>query len=112
MAKIHGITITLYERTQTGVDGAHRPIYKETPVKVDNVIVYPTSSDDIVNETELEGKKATYTLCIPKGDTHTWEDSVVEFLGHKYKVFGFSQQYIDDLVPLAWNKKVLVERYG
>ena len=112
MVKIHGITITLYERKQTGVDGAHRPIYKETPVQIDNVIVYPTSSDDIVNEIELEGKKAVYTLCIPKGDTHNWEDATVEFFGHKYKAFGFSQQFIDDLVPLSWNKKVLVDRYG
>lgn len=112
MAKITGITITLYERTQTGVDGAHRPIYSEKPVKVDNVIVYPTSSDDIVTETDLEGKKAVYTLCIPKGDTHNWEDSVVEFFGHKFKTFGFPQEFQEELVPLAWNKKVLVDRYG
>jgi hypothetical protein len=112
MAKIKGITITLYERKQTGVDGAHRPIYEEIPVKVDNVIVYPTTSDDIVSTTELEGKKAVYTLCIPKGDTHVWEDSVVEFFGNKYKSFGFTQQYEEELLPLSWNKKVLVERYG
>ena len=112
MAKIKGITITLYERKQTGVDGAHRPIYEEIPVKVDNVIVYPTTSDDIVSTTELEGKKAVYTLCIPKGDTHVWEDSVVEFFGNKYKSFGFTQQYEEELLPLSWNKKVLVKRYG
>ena len=112
MAKIKGITITLYERRQTGVDGAHRPIYEEIPVKVDNVIVYPTTTDDIVSTTELEGKKAVYTLCIPKGDTHVWEDSVVEFFGAKYKSFGFTQQYEEELLPLSWNKKVLVERYG
>lgn len=112
MAKIKGITITLYERRQTGVDGAHRPIYEETPVKVDNVLVYPTSTDDIVSTTELEGKKAVYTLCVPKGDTHVWEDSVIEFFGAKYKSFGFTQQYEDELLPLSWNKKVLVERYG
>jgi hypothetical protein len=111
MAKIKGITITLYERRQTGVDGAYRPIYEETPVKVDNVLVYPTSTDDIVSTTELEGKKAVYTLCIPKGDTHVWEDSVIEFFGAKYKSFGFTQQYEDELLPLSWNKKVLVERY-
>lgn len=112
MAKIKGITITLYERRQTGVDGAHRPIYEEIPVKVDNVLVYPTSTDDIVSTTELEGKKAVYTLCVPKGDTHVWEDSVIEFFGAKYKSFGFTQQYEDELLPLSWNKKVLVERYG
>lgn len=112
MGKITGITVTLYERKQTGVDGAHRPIYKETPVSVDNVLVYPTTSDDIVSTTDLEGKKAVYTLCIPKGDTHHWEDSTIEFWGNKYKSFGFIQEYIDELVPLSWNKKVLVDRYG
>ena len=41
MGLIKGITIKLYEKTQTGTDGFNRPIYKETPVDIENVLVEP-----------------------------------------------------------------------
>lgn len=51
-------------------------------------------------------------LGIPKGDLHHWEDSTVEFFGQKYKTFGFTIEGIEANIPLAWHKKVRVERYG
>ena len=36
----------------------------------------------------------------------------VEFFGQKWRTYGGVQQYIEELVPLDWNKKVKVERYG
>ena len=53
-----------------------------------------------------------YELCIPKGDAHSWDDVTVEFFGQKWRTYGGVQQYIEELVPLDWNKKVKVERYG
>lgn len=111
MGRIKGITVRLYEKTQTGVDGFNRPIYKETPVDVDNVLVAPTSSTDIINTTDLTGKTAVYTLAIPKGDSHNWMDAKVEFFGEMWQTFGFPIMGIDALVPLEWNMKVMVERY-
>ena len=87
------------------------PIYKESTAGVDNVLVAPTSSDDVVNQLSLTGRKAVYTLAIPKGDTNVWENQVVEFFGERWRVFGIPTQGIDDLIPLSWNKKVMVERY-
>lgn len=49
-----------------------------------------------------------YTLSIPKGDTHNWEDSVIEFWGKKWKSFGTVIKYQEELVPLEWNGKVKV----
>ena len=46
-----------------------------------------------------------------KGDTHDWAGCRVDFFGQSFRVFGPSQQYIESLVPLDWNKKVKVERY-
>lgn len=109
---LRGITVTLYEQTQTGVDGFGMPIFTETPVEVDNVLVTPTSSDDMVDELSLYGKKSIYTLAIPKGDTHQWEDKKVSFFGETFKAFSFVTQGIEELIPLDWNKKVKVERYG
>lgn len=111
MAKIKGITITLYEKTETGVDSFGAPIYEETPVTIDNVIVVPTSGTDVVDATALYGKKAVYTLGIPKGDAHEWKDAKVEFFGETFRVFGAITQGIEDLIPLDWNKKAYCEAY-
>lgn len=108
---IKGITVTLISRTQDGTDPMGAPIYKELTESVDNVLVAPTSSDDVVNQLSLTGRKAVYTLAIPKGDTNVWENQIVEFFDQRWRVFGIPTQGIDDLIPLDWNKKVMVERY-
>lgn len=109
---IRGITILLYEKRQTGTDAFHAPIYEETPVEVPNVLVGEPSAEDIVNEMQLYGKRIAYTLAIPKGDTHDWNDVTVEFLGQKWRTYGGVTQGIEAMIPLSWNKKVKVERYG
>lgn len=112
MPWIKGIPVTLYEKTQTGEDAFHDPVYTETPVTVENVLITPVDNAAVVTELQLTGRRLAYELCIPKGDTHRWEGSTVEFFGQKWRVFGGVSQYIEDLVPLAWNRKVQVERYG
>ncbi|OUQ41417.1 hypothetical protein B5E65_12340 [Gemmiger sp. An120] len=109
---IRGITILLYEKRQTGTDAFHAPIYEETPIEVPNVLVGEPSAEDIVNEMQLYGKRIAYTLAIPKGDTHDWNDATVEFFGQKWRTYGGVTQGIEAMIPLSWNKKVKVERYG
>lgn len=112
MAKIKGITVTLISKVETGKDPLGAPIYEDVEIEVENVLVSPTSTDDIVNQLTLTGKKAVYTLAIPKGDTNTWEGQEVRFFGKRWRVFGTELQGIESLIPLDWNKKVMVERYG
>ena len=109
---IHGITVRLYEKKQTGTDAFGAPVYEETPVDVQNVLVGEPTADDIVNDLQLYGKRIAYTLGIPKGDTHDWDNVAVEFFGQKFCTYGGVTQGIENLIPLAWNKKVKVERYG
>ncbi|SON72865.1 hypothetical protein [Latilactobacillus sakei] len=111
MRKIQGITITLIDQVEMVRDPLGNPIVEDKPVKVDNVLVAPASADDITNQLNLTGRKAIYTLAIPKGDTHDWENKPVEFFGQRWKVFGIPLEGIDELIPLDWNKKVMVERY-
>lgn len=108
---IKGITVLLQVTTQTGADDFGAPVYSETTEAVKNVLVAPVSTSDVVSELQLSGKRAEYELCIPKGDTHTWENRVVEFFGRKWRTIGLPQEYIENMLPLAWNKKVKVERY-
>lgn len=108
---IKGITVKLINRVEVGKDPIGEPIYEEVPIEVENVLVSPTSSDDIVNNFELYGKKAVYTLAIPKGDTNNWTDAKVEFFGETWRTFGLPLEGIEEMIPLDWNKKVQVERY-
>lgn len=109
--RLHGITITLYDKVQSGVDAFNVPIYTETAVSIDNVLVGQPTAQEVLDTLNLTGKKAVYTLGIPKGDAHTWTDRKVEFFGQTFRTFGMPIQGIEDLVPLEWNQKVMVEIY-
>ena len=111
MAKLKGITIILVEKTEEGRDPFGHPIVEDKEIEIENVLIQPTASDDIVNQMNLTGKKAVYTLAIPKGDTHDWEDKEVKFFGKRWRTFGIPLEGIEQLIPLDWNKKVMVERY-
>lgn len=108
---IKGIPVKLSVKKQTAVDGFNRPIYETSQEVVENVLVGEPSAEDVVNEINLSGKCIAYVLAIPKGDTHVWEDTEVEFWGMTFKTVGIPTQGIDDNIPLKWNKKVKVERY-
>ena len=113
---IKGITIQLVNKVDTGnVDELNHAIYFEQYITVNNVLVAPSSGPEIIDSVNLYGKKALYTLGIPKGDTNTWEDMEVilpaPFAG-RYRVIGYPTAGIDAMIPLQWNKKVYIERYG
>ena len=107
---ITGITITLMSKEQTGTDPLGMPVYSTTPVTIDNVLVAPASATDIIDSTDLEGGKVIYTLALPKGDTHDFNDVEVQFFGYTWKTYGMPQEGIEDNIPLSWNKKIMVER--
>lgn len=111
MGKIHGIQITLIDKQVVSVDPFGTPVVKNVEILVDNVLVSPTTTDDVTNQLSLTGKKAVYTLAIPKGDLHDWENKEVIFFGQKWRTVGFATEGIESMIPLEWNKKVMVERY-
>lgn len=108
---LKGIPVTLYKKQQTGTDELNRPIFDEIPVIIDNVLIMPTTYEEQVTGLNLNGIRLLYTLAIPKGDAHEWQDCRVDFFGQSFKVAGASVQTIDALTPTEWNKKVKVARY-
>lgn len=111
MGLIKGITIQLYQKTQSSTDGFGTPIYTETPIDVANVLIRPVSEEDAAETLNLTGKKIVYELCIPKGDSNEWTDRKVGFFGDYFRTVGIPIELIESMVPLDWNKKVKVERF-
>lgn len=111
MSRFKGTTVILHSVTQTGLDPFGDPLYSEAEIPVDNVLIAPATNQEIVDTVNLYGKKAVYTLAIPKGDTNEWEDRKVTFFGEDWRVFGIPQEGIEENIPLEWHKKITVERY-
>jgi hypothetical protein len=109
------VTVQLVTKTETGVDAVNSPTYKEDIVEVSGVLVGEPSADDVTSSVSLYGKKVKYVLAIPKGDENDWTDTEVilpaPFDG-KYRTIGYPTAGIEENIPLKWNKKVMVERYG
>lgn len=109
---LKGIDVKLIPQIESGTDEFGNAIYKDgEPVTVHNVLVAPVSSQEQKEINDLYSKTASYSIAIPKGDTHTWTDQIVEFFGQRWHVFTLPQPGIESLVPLAWNDKYSVERY-
>lgn len=107
---LRGITVVLHVKEKTGEDEFGREEYSDSTVEVGNVLVGQPTETDIVAANQF-GKHVTYTLGIPKEDTHPWEDTEVEFWGKKWRTVGEPVQGIDGLVPLSWGRNVMVELY-
>ena len=108
---IRSISVTLYSKVQSGTDMLNKPVYTETAETVDGVLVAPASDQEILDTVNLYGKKAVYTMAIPKGDEHDWQDKRVSFFGKDFHTFGIPLQGLECDIPLKWNKKVMVELY-
>ena len=111
MVKIHGIPITLIDKQVVSVDPFGSPVVKDVEITIDNVIVAPATTEDVTSQMSLTGKKISYTIGIPKGDTNDWEEKEVRFFGKRWKTVGIPLEGIESMIPLEWNKKVMVERY-
>ena len=90
---IRGTDITLYTASGT-----------ET---VSNVLI---GEPVFAQPVEGGGHQVTYTLAIPKGDTHNWTDRKVGFFGQLWRTVGSPVQGIEENIPLFWNRKIQVRQ--
>ena len=111
MALIHGQTVTLYSKTQTGLDPFGQPVYAETPIEVSNVLIAPISADAAPEQDGLQNVLEAYEIHIPKGDTNVWEDCRVSFRGKTFRAVGAVKRYMEENTPLDWIGSIRVERY-
>ncbi|HFI0091126.1 TPA: hypothetical protein ACGO21_001717 [Streptococcus suis] len=112
MGRIKGVPVVLIDKQVTGKNSFGHPKFEDVEIVVENVLIVPASTEDITNQINLTGKKVAYTLAIPKGDVHNWTNKEVRFFGQRWRMVGEPLEGLDHLIPLEWNKKVQVERYG
>ena len=108
---LKGITVILHQHTADGVDDFNNATITDSTVEVDNVLVAPATEQEITETVNLTGRKAVYTIAIPKGDTHDWCNTEVEFFGQKFRTIGMPIGGIEENIPLSWNYKVRCEIY-
>ena len=108
---LRGEPVVYVGRVQSGVDPFGQPRWDEVEETVENVLIAPVSSSDIVDNQELHGVTELYRLGIPKGDAHDWTRCKVRFWGKTWESVGTPQRGIDDLIPLAWGQNVTVKRF-
>lgn len=108
---IKGETVVLINKTEIGSDPFGNPLYEETEIEVNNVILGNPSFDAAVSDLQMFGKKIAYVLAIPKGDTNNWQDTDVIIRGSRFRTYGFPLTQTPENVPGRWNTQVKVERY-
>ncbi len=115
---LHGATVTLYERTKTDrVDAFGAPVYTETPVEVEDILIGEPTADESLTATQVYGKVTRYMLGIPRGDRHDWSDARVTWTtSHGQTVealtFGAMITGVSANIPGKWDAKVRCTDYG
>lgn len=82
----------------------------DTAETVSNVLVGNPASVGVVDLPNSSGALESYTLAIPKGDTHDWVNRTLEFFGKKFRTIGIPLQGIEANIPLFWHKQVIVQK--
>lgn len=109
---IKGETVILIEKIKNGTDAFGAPIFTENEVEIKDVLIGNPSTDAVINELQLYGKRLIFVLGIPKGDNHNWQDTIVVIRGERFKTYGFPLTQTAANVPGRWNMQVKVEIYG
>ena len=112
MGRLRGRTVILYDKVETGVDPFGRSVYEDVQIEVKNVLIGNPTPQEVIDTLNLTGKRAAYTLGIPKGDAHVWTDRKIEFFGEVFHTIAIPAKGQDELIPLDWSQNVMVERYG
>lgn len=109
---MRGTTVQLAVKTSSTTDDFGAPIETEELVDVADVLVGTPSEEEVKATLEMYGKKVAYTLGIPKGDSHVWNDTDVIIWGERFRTIGYPVTGEQANIPLRWGSNVKVERYG
>ena len=106
---IAGETVTV--RTPTvGYDEHMEEVVTWDEATVENVVVTPGATSDVLDSTRPDGTRVAFTLGFPKSFTAPLRGCRVLVRGVECAVIGDPQPYTPRNVPGAWNYTAEVER--
>lgn len=77
---------------------------------IHNVLIGQPATSQSENAASQTGLLRTFTLAIPKGDTHSWTNRIVGFFGSLFRTVGYPLEGIEDNIPLCWHKQINVRQ--
>lgn len=100
---LRGETVIVKTFEATGdADEYNEATYTETLETVENVLVAPSTSQDIGEDRPLGAQKG-FSLCFPKSYGRPLENAEVQVRGEWYRVVGSSDVYDPAICPTDWN---------
>lgn len=104
------ITVKLYEKVEIGTDDFGVPTYSTFIEEIDHCLVAIGQHGQMTDNTNIQVALDTFTIAIPKGDTHDWRNSIVEFnlggVDFRCKTYGDYLLGYEDAMPLMWHKQI------
>lgn len=106
-----GETVVVERRQEVGRDPGNAPIYEWVPETVDDVLVTPGASTDVIESNRPEGVEVGWTLGFPRGYPATLRGARVSVRGQEpAPVIGDPQHLTDANTPGRWTMPVEIER--
>jgi len=126
---IRGTSITVVHRTMTGRDDMGEPVFTTWRDTVGNVLITPSSTDEMDESNRMFGVTCDLTLHFPKSYTASLEGCTVilpppygdavptttttttgQGTERAYRVLGDPKPYMPDNTPTPWNRNAMVVR--
>lgn len=107
---ISGTSVTVLRRVLSSRDEMGEPVFATSTETVGNVLVTPSSTDEMDETNRAFGVTCELTLHFPKSYTASLDGCAVEVSGVEYRVLGDPQPYMPENTPTPWNRPVKVAR--
>jgi len=107
---LEGETVVVIQRAEVGRGAGNTPIYTTVEETVDNVLISPASTDDVIESNRPDGTELVWNLDFPKTFTGPLRGCRVRVRGEEFHVVGDPRPYLPTLTPGQWNRPVKVER--
>lgn len=99
---MRGETVCVHARVQTGTDDLNDAVWEDVELEVDNVLVAPGASQDVVSSMRPDGVQVRYTLYFPKTFDGRLEHCSIDVRGERLDVVGSPRRFDKVNCPTEW----------
>ena len=103
---IRGETVFVKRRLEDDAEdsqGNSEPSHEEYGTAIEDVLVAPGATSDIVDSIRPDGKQIAFTLYFPKSYEHDLTSALIYVRDEKFTVVGSPRPWCPDMTPGKWN---------